>query len=313
MAYKIDSNNCEIEYCYTLVNGDISSIKDDELKELYRLIEEKNYSKAIIFLEDQESIVYKRWLIFCLIKLKEFTRAIEIINSIIDSNIKKYSDIYYLQLLIPQTLDDRSKIMDIINNINILGDGIIYEEFIVDIIGLTTKFISDIDKEEKLFKMEETYNYALRLYDNRLYDEAIGFFEEFINNNDGCDKERIIEAYRKIYNSYYYKNMYDECRTYCYMTFKYTLPRAEECCFIGYAYLQEKKYEDAAFWFELATTLEPPRKNEYQVIDEDAWTWKPYVELCICYYNMGKVKKAFEYNELAKSINPTNEDIIKNV
>ncbi|GKX30833.1 hypothetical protein SH1V18_33130 [Vallitalea longa] len=316
-AYREDAHSCAVEYSYTKTQGNQLDIKDNYTKYLYENIRTENYEDTIIWINSQpdikEDMVYKRWVIYCLIKLKRFNESVKIINDVLDNVKHNHPDIYYLQLLIPDIFHDKSKREEIVRNINIYGDGIIFEEFIVDIISVTEKLVDGSNQKKGLNIMEETFDYAVRLYENKLYDEAIKSFMEFVEDNKDGDKEKIIEAYRKIYYSYYYKGMYDDCRLYCYMTFKYTLPRAEECCFIGYTYLQEKNYEDAAFWYELATTLDLPRNNEFPVVDKAAYTWKPFLQLCVCYYNMGKVKKSFEYNELAKSFNPTDKNILQNV
>lgn len=314
-AYK-DINSTKSEYCYTKVNGDLESIEDKDIRRLYRTLHTGKYNEVIKYLRDklqeEDNQIYSKWLIYCLLKINEWDEAIQLINKELNRK-EKYSDIYFLYLLVLCKQKHLKKIGGIINQINILGEGVVHEEFIVDIISKAEEIRNYMksDREGNRFKMEEMYDYAMRLFNNRLYDEAINSFIEFTKEYDE-NKEKIIEAYRKIYLCYYYKQMYDESRMYCYLTFKYTLPRAEECCFIGITYLKEKNYKEAIFWYELATNLEAPRNNEF-TIDKDSWTWRPYVQLCVCYYQQGNVKKAFKYNEIAKSFNPYEKSILQNV
>ncbi|GMQ65160.1 glycosyltransferase family 4 protein [Vallitalea maricola] len=319
-AYR-NVNSSDKEYCYTKVNGNIKSLEDEEIKNLYKILQTGKYTKAIEYLRSRLSIednrVYNKWLVYCLLKTNKLDEAIKLINKELNKK-EKYSDLYFLYLLVLSKQKHIEKVSEIIKEINILSEGIVHEEFIVDIISKAEEIRSyikndgkNIIKEGNISKMEEMYDYAMRLFNNRLYDEAINSFIDFTKEYED-DKEKIIEAYRKIYLSYYYKQMYDESRLYCYLTFKYTLPRAEECCFIGFTYLKEKYYDKAIFWYELATNLEPPRNNEF-TIDKDSWTWKPYVQLCVCYYQQGNEKKAFKYNEIAKGLNPYEESILHNV
>lgn len=318
-AYR-NVNSSDKEYCYTKVNGDIESLEDEEIKNLYKILQVGEYTKDIEYLRSRLSIednrVYNKWLVYCLLKTNKLDEAIKLINKELNKK-EKYSDLYFLYLLILSKQKDIEKVSRVIKEINVLSEAIVHEEFIVDIISKAEEIKRNIRsdgrniKEGNILKMEEMYDYAMRLFNNRLYDEAINSFIDFTKEY-GDDKEKIIEAYRKIYLSYYYKQMYDESRLYCYLTFKYTLPRAEECCFIGFTYLKEKNYDKAIFWYELATNLEPPRNNEF-TIDKDSWTWKPYVQLCVCHYQQGNTKKAFKYNEIAKSLNPYEESILQNV
>ncbi|WP_273327560.1 glycosyltransferase family 4 protein [Vallitalea guaymasensis] len=318
-AYR-NVNSSDKEYCYTKVNGDIESLEDEEIKNLYKILQVGEYTKAIEYFRSrlliEDNRVYNKWLVYCLLKTNKLDEAIKLINKELNKK-EKYSDLYFLYLLILSKQKDIEKVSRVIKEINILSEGIVHEEFIVDIISKAEEIKRNIKsdgrniKEGNILKMEEMYDYAMRLFNNRLYDEAINSFIDFTKEYED-DKEKIIEAYRKIYLSYYYKQMYDESRLYCYLTFKYTLPRAEECCFIGFTYLKEKNYDKAIFWYELATNLEPPRNNEF-TIDKDSWTWKPYVQLCVCHYQQGNTKKAFKYNEIAKSLNPYEESILQNV
>jgi glycosyltransferase involved in cell wall biosynthesis len=319
VAYKkIDSNN--IEYCYTNIKKDIKQIKDEDVKKFYKMLRTKKYSNVIerldaIINKSKNNIIFYKWKIYCLIKLDKNKEALNLMNKVLKNNAPKYTDIYYLYLMLIMKGINKSNIKEIYREIDLLDDAIVYEEYIVNI-RKSAKVLIMRNKQNVLGEgentnMPEMYDYAMELYYNGLYNEAINIFTDLVNEYDN-DKKIIIEIYRKLYLCYYYKKMNEKARMYCYLTFNYTLPRAEECCFIGLTYLQEKKYKEAIFWYELATRLEHPKDNKI-IIEKDAWTWKPYVQLCICYYEEGDNEKAFKCNEKAKSMNPYEESILQNV
>lgn len=97
----------------------------------------------------------------------------------------------------------------------------------------------------------EMYEYANELYKNEVYEEAIYFLNEFINY-ESVEKEKIIEAYRMRYWSYYLLGDLKSSRQYCFQIFELILPQVKECCFLGQSFLDEERFEEATFWFEKA-------------------------------------------------------------
>ncbi len=101
-------------------------------------------------------------------------------------------------------------------------------------------------------------------------------------------------------------------RKYAYKTFEYDIPRAEACCRLGFSFLQEKKYTQAAYWYEIATKLEKP-KESLGFFNDECWTWLPHLQLCVCYDKLGNQKLAYEHNEIARQFRPNDERILYNI
>ncbi|MFF2888679.1 FkbM family methyltransferase [Paenibacillus sp. NPDC057967] len=96
-----------------------------------------------------------------------------------------------------------------------------------------------------------------------------------------------------------------------YRSFEYAAPRAEFCCKLGYLYLEQEDYAKAAYWYKLATEIEPPssRTGFYK---EACWTWLPHLQLCICRYHMGDIASAYRHNEIAREYYPNERHILFN-
>lgn len=154
--------------------------------------------------------------------------------------------------------------------------------------------------------MEDIYNFANELYQNEMYDDAIYFLNQYIEESDYFNEEKL-RAYRNRYKAYYFKDKMDEARKACFEVFVDHLPMAEECYFLGLTYTSEEKYNQAIFWFERIFTLEKPIQNYIE--DEEVWSFKPYIQLTICYYQLGDVETAFKYHQLARQINSENKYI----
>jgi len=311
-------------YCYTKVKKRIKDLEDHAIGQIYQHINRERYEEALKDLEQlistyHKELIYKRWLIYCLIQLEAYDKALqELDKTPIEGT---YTDYDYLYCLVYKRLGKVSRVQEMLRKIETYQEAIIYDEFIVNIVDEARRMnggtmeeqfaLPKQNKEGNQLSMEEIYDFAMQLYDNGLYDDGIYYFLEFVKEEKE-DTEKCIDAYRKIYLSYYYKENYEVCRKYCYQTFDYTLPRAEECCFIGYTFMKEKKFNEAIFWYELAADIKLPRNYKFS-IDKAAWSWKPYLQLCVCYYEKGDTEKAFKANEKARELNPHDKSILQNV
>lgn len=307
-------------YCYAKARNSLHKMTTPLLKDIYCMIRDKDYDQAITTIEEamkdyDKPYELRRWLIYCYIKTGHVIaawRELEACNREFE-----YSDYDYMYCLAYKASGETHQLQQRIDRLQYAGDAIIQEEYIEDVAGVA-RSISEygdrsygINKEEVSgLSMEEIYDFALQLYNNGLYDDAIYYFQAYLDEASK-DQEKSIDANRKIYLSYYHKSRYDISRKYCYRVFEYGKPRAEECCFIGFTFMKEKRLDEAIFWYQQATKLKVPRLCSFQ-IDKEAWTWKPYLQLCMCYYEKGDMDRAFQHHEEARKLNPYDNRIKQN-
>ena len=92
---------------------------------------------------------------------------------------------------------------------------------------------------------------------------------------------------------------------------EYDTPRAELCCQIGYYYKNKKNYNQALFWFDLATKLKKP-ENSWGFINHDSWGYIPCIELSVCYDKIGNIEEAIKYNNKAAEYKPDDPSVLYN-
>lgn len=78
-------------------------------------------------------------------------------------------------------------------------------------------------------------------------------------------------------------------------------------CKIGDYFFKRNDFETATKWYTYA--LESKEKLN---ISNDHSTWFPHMQLCLCYWNLGQSKKAFEHNEFAAQYLPNDPGILFN-
>ncbi|WBW97271.1 tetratricopeptide repeat-containing glycosyltransferase family 2 protein [Oceanirhabdus sp. W0125-5] len=160
------------------------------------------------------------------------------------------------------------------------------------------------------FSPRDVFYYANELYDHKMYEKALENYDKFLNMNSGWCENKIY-ACGKVADYYFSVGDYENAYIYSFKSFEYDTPRAEHCCRIGKYFKQRYKYKQAAFWFELATTIKKP-EDCWGFIMNDYWTWIPHMELCVCYYKLGDNELANKHNEMARMYNPNNEGILYN-
>ncbi|MCR2806393.1 FkbM family methyltransferase [Paenibacillus soyae] len=100
-------------------------------------------------------------------------------------------------------------------------------------------------------------------------------------------------------------------KAYVFRSFEFAVPRAEFCCRLGYLLLEEQEYAKAAYWYRLATRIEPPPSKEGFYF-ESCWTWLPHIQLCICHYHLNDIEQSYRHNEIARSLIPDNPYVLYN-
>jgi glycosyltransferase involved in cell wall biosynthesis len=165
-------------------------------------------------------------------------------------------------------------------------------------------------KEGAEFTPRDILYYGNELYDHKLYDEALEYYNRFLDSKQGWFEDNI-RVCGKICDYYQSINAIEQARRYAFKSFDYTTPRAEACCKIGFSFMHQSKYKEAVFWYDLATKLEKP-KDSLGFFNDACWTWLPHLQLCVCYDRLKNYKLAYEHNEVAMKYRPKDERILYN-
>lgn len=151
------------------------------------------------------------------------------------------------------------------------------------------------------------YYYARELKDSGRYDDAIEYFNRFLDSEKGWTEDNIA-ACGELAKCYSINNENRNSLKAMLRSFEYDSPRAELCCQIGYYYKNKGNYDLAIFWFELATNLNKP-ENSWGFIDHDSWGYIPCIELSVCYDKLGNIEEAIKYNNKAAEYKPNNPSV----
>lgn len=164
--------------------------------------------------------------------------------------------------------------------------------------------------EGKILTPRGLFYYARELYQNGIFDEAIKYFNEFLDTGKGWVEDNISACFdlSKCYNIIGDKKSMLKILL---RSFEYDTPRAEICCNIATYYFENQDYNKAIFWYKLASELNKPA-NSWGFISHDYWGYIPNIQLCVCYDRLGKREEAIKYNDKAAEYKPNSPGVISN-
>ena len=176
--------------------------------------------------------------------------------------------------------------------------------------GRNLKIFEKMIEKNILFDARQTFYYARELMYVERFEESIKEYTKFLSMKDAWIENKI-SAYLDLYDIYLKLNEEDLALSCLFKTFILDTPRAEVCSKIGMYFVKEKKYFIAIYWFNEALTKEFDTHSGGFFI-KDYYDFIPLIELGLCYYYLGDIKKANEYNEKAGKIKPNDKSYLNN-
>lgn len=154
------------------------------------------------------------------------------------------------------------------------------------------------------------FYYARELFHAGKIDKAATYYEKFLETKGGLISN-YLDACVEL--SQYYTLKKDDTKSLQTLLryFERESPRAEICCKIGTYYKDRENYDAAISWFKMAPHTPKPLESLGAMMLQ-YWDYIPYMELCACYYHIGDLDHAIQYNEKAAQIKPDDAKILHN-
>ena len=168
----------------------------------------------------------------------------------------------------------------------------------------------NMKKQGIKFDARQTFYYARELMYAKRFKDSIVEYNKFLSLPDAWIENKI-SACLDLYGIYTTLKDENMAISSLFKSFEYDTPRAEVCCIVGQYFISKKQYSIAMFWLEQALT------KKYDIssggfFSKDYYDFIPYIELCVCHYNLGNIKLAMEYNEKAGNIKPNDMSYLNN-
>ena len=199
--------------------------------------------------------------------------------------------------------------IELIGNIYYANDIFVYHKKEATYTNRNLKIYQNQIKNGKKLSPRSLYYFARELKDHERYEEAIYYFEQFLDTKLGWVEDNIAACYNL---ALCYKTLGRHEKSFHSLirSFEYDSPRAEITCEIGYYFMNKHDYKKAIDWFLLSTHLEKP--NSLGFLLNDYWDYIPNIELSVCYYKLGNIKEAILYNDKASKYKPNSDAVLYN-
>lgn len=160
------------------------------------------------------------------------------------------------------------------------------------------------------FNYRDRYYYGKELYYHGIYEEAIQVLGKLLDEPIWIEEK--IDSACKVADSYMGLNDLDRAKKTLLRAFLWGSPRAEIIYRIGQVCERQNKIEEAIYWYEsISNAILPEKLNGFTYIEY--WTWRPYIQLCVCYSKIGDIHKSYLNNEKARAISPNQTYVIHNI
>lgn len=161
----------------------------------------------------------------------------------------------------------------------------------------------------KQLSPRDTFYFANELMDHAKYDDAITYYELFLQSNQGWIEDNIRACF-KLADCYYELGNNHQTLLSTLRTLSYDIPRPEACCRIGYYFMEQNKNIEAIYWYKEALNYKNNELLSFQ--NTNFSTWLPHLQLCVLYDRIQEHRIAYSHNEEARKYRPTDERIIAN-
>lgn len=145
------------------------------------------------------------------------------------------------------------------------------------------------------------YYLGKELADFGKLEEAIENLKIFVKKNGWW--EDIFIAYQIISKCYLALKNEEEFFKNIFKSIQIEPRRAEPHYDLAEFYINKNDWKKAIHYFEICLNIKRP-KDLMSTYYPQYYTWKPALSLCVCYNNIGDIKKSYEYNELFLKYRP---------
>jgi glycosyltransferase involved in cell wall biosynthesis len=161
-----------------------------------------------------------------------------------------------------------------------------------------------------VFSPRDYFYYGNELRENGQYEKAIENYKMNLEMSEGWIDDKIYAALNMA-DCYRYLGQSKRELSSLMKSLEFGVPRPETLSRIGDYFKSAGNYEPASFWYEAAIRTKP-KDDQWSFSYPAYYTWYPHLQLCVCYYYMGDLQKAWEHNEAAGEYRPEDRSVLYN-
>lgn len=170
-------------------------------------------------------------------------------------------------------------------------------------------YVARLEQGEEFTPRDQFY-FANELRDHARYEEAIKWYDLFLEGKKGWVEDNIAACSRKS-DCYAELKKNDLAIRSLLQTLEYSPPRPDFCYQLGNLFFHDKRFPEAIYWYSQALSTSK-YTSDMSFHNPATATWLPYLQLTVCYDRLGNMEQAVAHHKQAKAINPNHPSIIYN-
>ncbi|WLR41473.1 glycosyltransferase family 2 protein [Bacillus carboniphilus] len=165
-------------------------------------------------------------------------------------------------------------------------------------------------KAGKELSKHDLFHYSRELHSNKRYDDAIVYYEQFLELED-IELQHRLFVMHKLASCYHIIGNIDKEREITFESLKWDVPHPSFSCRIAEWFLEKEHYAQAAYWYEQALN---DKAEDTWLIDQLPFrTWLPHKQLGLCYFHLQKYHDSLFHNKKVLEYQPNDEATMKNI
>lgn len=157
--------------------------------------------------------------------------------------------------------------------------------------------------------VEENPNFSRNVYylgkeyfDSGNFEKGKEYLNKFLDMPDGWSENRFGALIRLAEYEMSVRNI-DLSKKYLYQAIDMDPIKAKPYFYLGDIALGASDYHTAIHWYNICVSMGRSTKS-LDIVEPKFSTWLPYLQMCLAYNNLGKIKEAAEANEKAIQFRP---------
>lgn len=164
------------------------------------------------------------------------------------------------------------------------------------------KILEEIVEENPL-DARCVYYLGKEYFDAGRFNDALPILFRFVTEIQNAWYEHCFQAYDMLAQIYYSKKHEKKFKEYIFKSLEIEDQRAEPYYYMGIYYSDKQQWDKAIFFYESCIRIKRP---DYLLdgFKNDLYTWRPHLQLTLCYNGIGDIKTAFKHAEKLLSYRP---------
>lgn len=164
------------------------------------------------------------------------------------------------------------------------------------------KILEEIVKENPL-NARYVYYLGKEYFDSGLHDKSIPVLNRFVLKIKNGWFEHYYHAHDMLAQAFYIQKNEERFKRHIYKSLQIEDQRAEPYYYMGIYYSDKQQWQKAIFWYESCLRVKRP-SNLLDSFRNDFYTWRPHLQLSLCYNGINDIKKAYEHIEKVLQYRP---------